>query len=215
MNDLLDETKTITPLTDKEVFSKIWLNPRKVFEFIHLYKFDKFMVLLIILNGISNSFDKAVSKDLFDIKSLPVTLLIIILGGIISGFIGFYFYSAFVSWTGNWLKGKASTSEIVRVLAYGSLPSVGSLVLVILQLIIFKGYLSTTDGLLYDSFNVSNLLLLFFLLLELILSIWSIVLTVVGVAVVQDFSIGKAIFNLILPVLILTVIFVPFLFLLQ
>lgn len=215
MNDLLDETKSISPLTDKEVFSKIWLNPREVFGFIHHYQFDKFMILIIILNGISNSFDKAVSKDLFEIKTLPVTLLIIILGGIISGFIGFYFYSAFISWTGHWLKGKASTSEIVRVLAYGSLPSIGSLVLVILQLIIFRGYLSTTDGLLYDSFNVSNLLLLFFLLLELILSIWSIVLTVVGVAVVQDFSIGKAIFNLILPILILSVIFVPFLYLLQ
>jgi len=213
MNDLLDETKTITPLTDKEVFSNIWLNPRKVFEFIHQYKFDKFMALLIILNGISNSFDRAVSKNLFDIKSLPVTLLIIILGGIISGFIGFYFYSALISWTGNWLKGKASTSEIVRVLAYGSLPSVGSLVLVILQLIIFRGYQSTTDGLLYDSFNVSNLLLLFFLLLELILSIWSIVLTVVGVAVVQNFSIGRAFFNLILPVLILIVVLIPFMFL--
>ena len=213
MNDLLDETKTITPLTDKEVFSKIWLNPKMVFEFIHQYKFDKFMALLIILNGISNSFDRAVSKNLFNINSLPVTLLIIILGGIISGFIGFYFYSALISWTGNWLKGKASTSEIVRVLAYGSLPSVGSLVLVILQLIIFRGYQSTTDGLLYDSFNVSNLLLLFFLLLELILSIWSIVLTVVGVAVVQDFSIGRAIFNLILPVIILIVVLIPFMFL--
>jgi len=208
MIELLDEKYYAEPLSDKEVFTKIWRNPRKVFEFIHQTSYEKYMIPLMILSGIAKNLDKVNNESRF------LILVIIIAGGGLVGWLGFYFYSAFISWTGYLLKGKASAREIVRVLAYSSIPTMITIVTILIQILFFRNFNFSTENLfgINSDFTI-NIPTLFLQLVNLTLGIWSIVLSVVGISVVQDFSPGKAILNLILPILILAVIFAPFVFL--
>ncbi|NCA22653.1 MAG: YIP1 family protein [Crocinitomicaceae bacterium] len=204
MEDILDHVKTIEPLSDKEVFTKLWLEPRKVFEFINDAYYEKYMILLMILGGISNTLDRAETRGIFDRGDLWVSLLLVTFVGALFGWIGFYFYGALVSLTGKWIKGTAGVREIVRVSVYSSIPSTLGIVVFFLQFIVFKGGI----------FSISSpvayyFLFYFFILIALVLGIWSFVLNIVGISVVQNFSIGKAILNLILPIFLIIAIIIP------
>ncbi len=52
-------------LTDEDVFSSIWFNPRKVFSFINRYNYNKYIYLLLVLAGVANAFYKNADKDLY------------------------------------------------------------------------------------------------------------------------------------------------------
>jgi hypothetical protein len=80
-NSNSEEPKT---LTDKEIFTDIWLSPRKVFKFINDQQHDRYVYLLLALAGISNAFDRAVNKDLGDKMSLwGIIMLCVVLGGLL------------------------------------------------------------------------------------------------------------------------------------
>jgi hypothetical protein len=210
MEEILDEIKSVNNYTVKEVFTKIWTEPRKVFEFIHATYFEKYMILLMILGGISNTLDRATSKGLFNKGDQWLWLFFVIIIGALFGWIGFYFYGALVSLTGKWIKGKAGTNEIVRVSVYGSIPSTLGILTFFLQFIVFRsGIFPISNPIVY------YFLIYFFLLIDLVLGIWTIVLSVVGISVVQEFSIGKAILNMILPIFLILVIILPIVFLIS
>ncbi|MFN8843910.1 MAG: hypothetical protein ACK5WV_09955, partial [Chryseotalea sp.] len=52
-------------LTDREIFTRIWTEPRLVMKYINDNSYDKFVVFLLVIGGISNAFDRIVSSDLF------------------------------------------------------------------------------------------------------------------------------------------------------
>jgi len=84
-------------LTDRDVFTKIWTSPRLVFKFINDTGYDKYVHVLLILAGITSTFDKASTKNLGDNMSLIAVLaLCIILGGLL-GWISYYIYAALMS----------------------------------------------------------------------------------------------------------------------
>lgn len=192
-------------LTDTEVFSKIWLEPRMVFKFINNTGYEKYMPLLLVLAGISRAFDKAVEKNMGDNTSLLSLVLICLLVGGLVGWLSYYVYAGLVSWTGEWLKGEGDTASLVRMMAYASLPSVISLVFLFPQLAIYGIELFKSDGDITSGDLAHKLMFWGTIALELILAVWAIVLIVVGTSEVQKLSIGKAILNLILPVLVIAV----------
>lgn len=211
MNELSDSDDRLeeTIITQENIFFNLLFSPRNVFNFINKYKYEKHVTLLLILSGITRTFSRASSNHLGDNTSLVGIIgTSIIIGGIF-GWISYYFYASLISWTGNWLNGMANSQTILRVIAYSSFPSVLGLFFLIPQIAVYGNEIFKSDGDTMSSGIVGNIIYYTSVILELSLGTWSFVLCVIGIAVVQKFSIGKAFFNLVLPAIIfLTVIFV-------
>jgi len=122
MENILDEINQPKTYSDRDLFIKIWTEPREVFRFIHENKYEKYVGVLLILAGISRAFDRAVMRDMGDNYPLIAIIgLCIFMGGLL-GRITYYIYSALISWTGKWLNGKGDTTSILRVISYAMTP---------------------------------------------------------------------------------------------
>jgi len=176
---------------------------KRSISYVHENKYDKYVGVLLVFAGISGAFDRAVGKNLGDHLTLITILGICIILGELLGWISNYLYSALISWTGKWLNGKADTISILRILAYASTPSILALILLIPQIGIYGLEVFKEEG---DTTSGSSVIIVIFfgsLTLEMILGIVSIIFSVIGISEVQNFEIGKAILNLILPAIII------------
>jgi hypothetical protein len=205
MENILDEIEENQSFTDKEIFTKIWTEPREVFKYIHDNKYDKHVSVLLVFAGISRAFNRAVLKDMGD--SLPLMVILgicIILGGLL-GWISYYLYAALISWTGKWLNGKGDTTSILRVLAYGMIPSIIALILLIPQIGIYGNEIFKSEGDVTSAGVPSNIIFYGSMILEFALGIATIIFFVIGISEVQKIGTGKAFLNLLLPVLVIII----------
>lgn len=216
MEDILDNNNNEKlKLTDKDLFTQIWTSPRQVFRYINDNRYDKYVTILLILAGISRSFDRAMIKNIGDKMSLWAIIgTCIILGGLL-GWIIYYVYAALVSWTGKWLDGKGNTSSILRILAYAMLPTAIGLIFFIPQLAINGIDLFKRDGDVTSTSWIFNVIIFGSIFLQGVLTIWTLVFCIVGIAEVQKFSLGKAILNILLPIIFLISIVLTFVFILK
>ena len=186
----------------KEILYKLLTSPKEAFKFINDYKFDKHVTLLLFLAGIVRSFDRATSKNMGDNLSLwGIIAFCVIVGGLF-GWISYYIYASLISWTGRWFEGKANTQSILRVLAYSLFPSVLILILLIVEIAIYGNTLFQSDNDISNTGLINNIVYYGLLLCEVVLGIWSFVLSVIGISQIQKFSIWKALLNLLLPALL-------------
>ncbi len=188
-------------LTDKEIFTKIWFSPRLVFRYLEQNSYSKFGPILLVLAGISSGIDRSISRSAGDSMSLWAVLAIAVVAGGLLGWISYYIYAALISWTGSWIKGTSDTSSILRVLAHALIPSIASLAILFAQIGVFgNGLFQSYSDLIHDL--PLQVFYYFTLFISAVLSIWTLVLLIIGVSEVQKFSIGKAILNVLLPVLL-------------
>ena len=211
--EFVDDNNTIS---SSKVLEKVLTSPVRAFQFIDTYQYEKHLHVLLFLAGVVKSFDRAVGKNLGDKTSLwGVIAMSVIVGGLF-GWISFYIYSFLISWTGKWLHGVAKTDAVLRVFAYSSLPSTLGLLVLLIQIILFGKAVFTSDGIDPDASTLSGIIIYGTLFLQISLSLWSLVLLVIGIAQVQKFSIGYAILNVILPGLIVlafvALFTIPFMF---
>jgi len=205
MEEILDNNNESINLTDKDLFIKIWTTPRQVFKYINDNHYEKYVTVLLVLSGISRSFDRASIKNMGDKMSIWAILgLCIILGGLL-GWISYYIYAALVSWTGKWLKGQGDTSSILRIFSYAMIPSIIALLFLIPQIGIYGVEIFKEDGDITSANWISNILVYGSMFLEVVLGIWTLIFCVVGISEVQKLSIGKSILNLLLPILVILV----------
>lgn len=199
-----EEFEKYDVVTEQDIFSKIWTQPRRIFKFINDNRYEKHLYVLMFLAGIVRAFDRAATKNTGDHSSLTFIIISCVIGGGLLGWISYYIYAALVSWTGRWMNGVGNTSSIFRMMAYAMIPSILSLVLLIPQfLILGNGLFSDFE---YVSDNMFlNVSIIFLGILEIGLSVLSFVFTIIGLAEVQKFSIGKAILNFLMPIMIILV----------
>lgn len=202
--DLITETESLE-LTDGEIFTKIWTSPRLVFRYLNDNRYDKFVNILLILAGITKAFDKALTRNMGDNLPLIAVLAICIIGGGLFGWISYYIYAALISWTGNWLKGKGDTDSLLRMISHAMIPLIAIMILLIPQISVFGNEIFQSDINVYGTGLLSTLIYYFISFIEISVSIWTIVLIVIGISEVQKFSIGKSILNMILPLLLIVV----------
>lgn len=203
--DHFAEFEKYEALSDQDIFTKIWTEPRKVFKFINDTQYEKYLYILLIFAGIVRAFDRASSKDMGDDSSLFSILFSCIVFGGMLGWISYYIYAALLSWTGKWLNGAGNTSSIYRILAYAMIPSILGLIFLFLQIAVFGQdyFKSNTDYL--ESNIVGSIVFWSAFTMEILLSLASFVFMVIGLSEVQKFSIGKAIVNLLLPIAFIVV----------
>ncbi|WP_159478207.1 Yip1 family protein [Chryseobacterium sp. 18068] len=203
--DQFEEFEKYDALSDQDIFTKIWTEPRRVFKFINDTQYEKYLYILMIFAGIVRAFDRASAKDMGDNSSLFSIVFSCIIGGGMLGWISYYIYAALLSWSGKWLNGAGNTSSIYRMMAYAMIPSIMGLVFVFFQIAVYGQdyFKSSTDYL--ESNIVGSIVFWISLTIEILLSLASLVFMVIGLSEVQKFSIGKAVTNLILPIAFIVV----------
>ncbi|MFN9322155.1 MAG: Yip1 family protein [Chitinophagales bacterium] len=192
--------------SDIEIYTKIWSRPRAILRYIHEHQYEKNMYILLILIGIVHAIDRASYKNMGDTKSLTEILFSSIIFGGLFGWISFYFYSSLVSWTGRWLKGNANRESFYRMFTYSMIPAIHTLVFLFVQMVFFEGKIFSSDFELEFGDYVMGFIYYSSALFSLALSLYSIALCVIGTSIVQNFSIGKSILNLLLPIFLFIII---------
>tara|TARA_R100000935_G_C2783908_1_gene142954 strand:- start:209 stop:802 length:594 start_codon:yes stop_codon:yes gene_type:complete len=176
------------------------LQPKVTFNYIFKHKSKESVFTFFVLAGIAKSVDRLLEKELvdrpFDIVQLVIS---IILGGAL-GWISYYVIAWFLEVTGGLLKGKARLFEYRRVLAWSLVPVIVSLFILIPQFFLFG---AGSNNLVWENgFSMNSIGLIFFIVLSLLLDLWTLIILIIGVAYIQNFSIGRAVLNIVLPILI-------------
>ena len=202
-------------IEESRLLESIWLKPKQTLKFILDRCPDKYVTGLLFLGGISRAIDRASNNGSGDNMETWLVLTIAITIGGFFGWISFYIYAWAMSATGKWLDGKADSERFRTILAWSLVPTIASLVLLLPELVIFgddlfKSTISNNS----DAVTYSYLI---FGLLEISLAIWSLIILVKGITIIQNFSIGKSVLNmillglvLILPIIIIALIFQTF-----
>lgn len=190
-------------LRERDIFTRIWLEPRLMFRYIDAHQHEVSLWMLLVLNGMVRAFDRAQQQNAGDKMSLMALVLLCIIGGSLGGWLSVYIYAWLISKTGKWLGGTAEPRALLRVFAYAGIPSALTLLLLIVQIGLYGERLFQEDNaVLSNGFGVGALGSFTFMV-QFALQLWTASLFVIATAELQRFSTGKAILNLVLPALIL------------
>ena len=196
-------------LSDKEIFTKIWMSPRLVFKFINQNGYTKFSTILLIFGGITGALNSASTRNMGDIMPLWSVLIVCLIGGGVFGWLYFYIYAALLSWTGKWLKGTGNTKSLFRMISYALIPSLLVLFTFILRIaLIGNAEFQRNMDVLDNEFLITALFSIS-LFVEIVTGIWTLAILVIVISEVQKLSIGKSIVNLILPGVLLIIVCIP------
>lgn len=185
----------------------MWTKPKSTIRSIVNYDSNFRLFVLSGIYGFVSLISTAQSFSIGETLNFFLILLIAIILAPVWGFIAFSISSFFIHFTGKWLKGQASYKEVRASIAWSNVPMIGNVVLWIILFVIFK------QDILKDFPGSSALsgtyrgILLMILFGQLILNIWVLVLYINSLAEVQRFSIGKAILNIIIAVIIFIALF--------
>ena len=199
----MERTDRALEMNDREIFTRIWTQPGRVFAFINANHYDKYLYVLLFFAGIARAFSRASMNNLGDKWSIEMIIAIAIVGGGLFGWISFYIYAALLSWTGKWLKGEGNTQSILRILAYAMIPSIVALLFLIPQIGYYGNEIFKSSGDISSAGVLPNILVYGSFFMEIVLGIWTILLSVIGISVVQNLSITKSVLNLLLPVIVI------------
>ncbi|MCE7041519.1 YIP1 family protein [Dyadobacter sp. CY312] len=213
----MKEDFSINDFTEPDLFTLIWTKPRKVFRYLLDYAPKKHVHILLVLAAIGKAFERSEVRNAGDNDSL---ITILILAPLVGGFFGYMllrFTSHLVRWIGNeWLHGKAKSGEITLVLAWSSVPSILSLAFVLMKIVIL-GQDAFSKELSFEPTQFTEVLLTTISTLEVILGIWTICLWIIGISEAQKFSVWRALGNvglaslfITLPIVILILLIIPF-----
>lgn len=191
-------------------FLSIWVKPRGTIRRIVDSDPTKYVLILAMLTGVSQSLDNASRRNAGDSMPLIAVLAICIIGGSIGGIISLYIGGALFRWSGSWFGGQATSEEVRAAIAWSSLPNIIiSFPVWILMLLIYGQEMFTSSTPRMDANPILALIVSLPLLFATIIAgIWSLVLMVKCVGEVHRFSAWKALAAIILgPMVILVPIF--------
>jgi len=196
-------------LSDKDIFTKIWMSPREVFKFINDTRYAKFTTVLLILGGITSALNNATYRNMGDLLPLWGVLMACVIGGAIFGWLYLYIYAALMSWTGKWLKGVGNTRSLFRMMSYALIPSLVVLFTFILRVVLFGNNEFQRNVDMFENAFLTTSIYTVTAFIEIVISVWTLVILVIGISEVQKLSIWKSILNLILPGLLLIAVLLP------
>lgn len=150
------------------------------------------------------------SSQSFSLGEKLNTFLILISCIILAPLWGYLIFSSasyFIFFTGKWFKGIAKYSQIRCAVAWSNVPMIVNLFIWLMLFMVFKGDILKDFPVNYAFSNFERVFLFIMMLAQLGISIWIIILYVNSLAEVQKFSVGKAILNLLIAIVIFAAIF--------
>lgn len=183
----------------------IWTKPRETIQQIVDTDPNHLVLLLAALGGVSQTLDRASIRSAGDQIEIQWIFLIAAVGGPIFGIIGLYIGAALVRWTGQWLGGTGSSENIRAAIAWGNVPIVLALVLWIPELALFGEELFTAEMPRMEANPMLAVVFTGFMLVEMVIGIWTIVIVLQCLGQVQGYSAWRALANTLLAVMVIVV----------
>lgn len=188
----------------------IWIDPRKTVRYAINHHWMKLAFLLAVVTGINSAWNEtvqnAVESAYRSTGSLPETFMFIFVVGAILGLIGWVIGSAILTWVGGWLGGEGTYKELLIALGISGIPSVFLLGLNVMSFLII-GKKVFYGGSLANWQYAWNLLAG---MIVVVISIWSIFITLKAIGEAHHFSAWRALATVILPVVILLIVVMVF-----
>lgn len=180
----------------------IWTRPRMVIRK-QIESDSQDMVLnLAMFGGIYSVLNRVASNGIGDHMSIPAILLYSFFGGILLGLLLYFSYSFLIKWIGGWLGGQGSYGDIKMAYAWSNVPLAFGLALWILQMAIFKKELFTSQTTTIDSSLILTSLYYLSSVTGIVLTVWSIVILIGGVAEAHKFSLLRGFISVFMSFLI-------------
>ncbi len=189
----------------KTVLINIVKKPLKAFGTIYAFDLYKYQYVFLAIAGMAFT----VSRQFYALADtrntffFPFVTSVVV--GAIFGWVGIGIFSLLIYWTGTWIKGRATSRDIINIMAYASLTNTLILIigLICIAALRFLGY----SGVNYPHVwgNTYYTIIQCYFYLTVIINILYIVLTTLGVSVAQGFSVKKGFFNVLLAALVLII----------
>jgi len=176
----------------------MWTQPRTTIQQIICENNQRPVLLLAALLGFSQMLDRAGVLVLGGVQTLPVLLVSAAISGALVGITALYVSGYLLYWTGKLIGGKGSARDIRAAIAWSGIPIIWALLLLVPELILLGDAVFSADTPREDAGAVFYSAYLMFYVIELIIGVWAFVLLLLCVAQVQDFSVSKALVNIII-----------------
>jgi Yip1 domain len=175
----------IHPLKD------VWLRPRRVFRQLASRPIGIVDYLLAAAQGVGNVLAFYRTAGAGTHSNSEQMLGIPFLYGAVSGVAGLFVLAVIYVRLGARTGGKATTNQVVHVLAYGGIPMVASLAMWVLMALLAgeSTFVATPHA---DDEGFVALLLYLQFSVHLLLLVWSVVLQVMGLSEIQGLAVRKA-----------------------
>lgn len=105
-----------TDIKKKNLYLSIWGKPKSTFQKIFANPNKNDVIILLVLGGVANSIDN-IELGSDDNMRVFGRLSIAVIVGALLGWIGYYIYAWAMSAAGEWLGGRASSSQFRTVVA--------------------------------------------------------------------------------------------------
>lgn len=211
--DILDhkleqDEDLIDGIEESNLLQSIWLRPKDTLRFILEKCPDKYVVQLLIIGGAISALGNTLDGEpLFNVGPW-FSLVIVVIIGAIFGPLANMIFAAILSMVGRWIGGKGNYNRTLTIVAWSMVPNIAGVVLLFFQIGFFGPYFAFYSGdivIVALGLTKSEMILYFLAFLSVVVSIWAAVLLVIGLSLAHNFGIGKAILNLVIPVLIIVI----------
>ncbi len=192
--------------TPQSPWISIWTRPRATIARIVADNPNKSLWLLAAIYGFSSLLNSCQSMSLGSSLSPLAILIIALVLAPLWGYISFSVWSAAVYWTGKWFKGDADYRCVRAAYAWSCVPIAVNVPLWLLMIVLFGGQLFVNFPEGYQLSDGMITVLFFILISKVVLAIWSLVIYLNALAEVQQYSVLRAIFNVIVAGLIVSVV---------
>ncbi|MFS0687668.1 Yip1 family protein [Sporosarcina sp. 179-K 8C2 HS] len=194
-----NESQQVNPWTS------VWLHPRKTVQHVMECKSSSFVLFIVAISGVIHLLDQAVDNDLVESWNIAAILLVALIVGPIVGILGLYIASG-IYHLFSMMLGGMGTYEQTRT-AY----AVSEIIIVVGGIVWIPNLLILGQGNFISDYDFSigqSVWLVISLIINVIVSIWSLVVVIATISEVHQFSAWKAALVIFLPIIILTVIVV-------
>lgn len=186
---------------------KMWVKPKRTIRAVVDYNNRYGFIGLCFLYGLAQGSHFAQAFSLSAYLSLWAVIALIVLFAIPIGAIAFSLTSIVLYWTGKLIRGRALYHDIRAAVSWSNVTAIFSVIFIGLMVLSFG------EAFFYRQFAETvfqdwrSFLLITFLLVELILSVWKLVIFILALAEVQRFSSWMAILNIILVAIVYFIVF--------
>lgn len=185
----------------------IWTRPRITIRRIVNENPDRSLWWLAAVYGFCSMLNLLQSMTFGNVMGSVGILILALIFAPIYGFISFSIWSWFVFQTGKWFKGQGTFKSVRASYAWSCVPILINIPLWLLMVILFGHQLFTNFPDAHTLPSVQIFTLFAILFAKVAVAIWSLVIFLNALAEVQEYSVIKAIFNVLVAGLILGVLF--------
>jgi hypothetical protein len=187
----------------RTVFASLFPKPRKAFTTIYIYELFKFQYYLFVLAGINNVLTRK-WLEIADVSNNFIMKLGIDFAiGALFGWMPILFISWLLYLTAKWLKGKCDFVTVYNIVIYAAcLPVLISLLSTVLGITLLR-LNGNMKGISVN--NLDIIIIRTHLYLNWGLNLYYAFLVVIGISVIQQFTIIKSVFNIFLAVIIVAI----------